>query len=177
MSEQSVHPQEFEDVLVLVSRMITGHVHVADDAGMRERLTPLLVRLAMSGTAYRHCMMLDCMESLDLIGAYTGEVPAPGWVQSTALGGYLCPNHAWVWEGHFPQWVRHEFSPGGQLTCPCSWVSGAVSHRGLGKELWKSHAFGVVEDRDVERAMRMRSRGRVEEDVDTWSDEPNSGKV
>lgn len=177
MSEQSVHPQEFEDVLVLVSRMITGHVHVADDAGMRERLTPLLVRAAMAGTAFRHCMMLDCWSSLDLVKAYTGETPSPGWLQSTALGGYLCPDHAWLWEDHFPQWIREDRATRGQLACPCTWVSGPVTHRGLGKELWKSHAFGVVEDRDVERAMRMRSRGRVEEDVDIWSDEPNSGKV
>lgn len=148
MSEQSVHPQEFEDVLVLVSRMITGHVHVADDAGMRERLTPLLVRAAMAGTAFRHCMMLDCWSSLDLVKAYTGETPSPGWLQSTALGGYLCPDHAWLWEDHFPQWVREDRATRGQLACPCTWVSGPVTHRGLAKELWKSHAHEVRQARE-----------------------------
>lgn len=152
-------PEQFSEVFKTVADLVARKVVVDHYDELREHLTPILVRTVLAGTTFRHCMMLDCWKHFDMMKALTGEKTAPGWLQSRSLGGFLCPNHAWLWEDHYPTWghlpetVLPGIQPRAGLVChkPCRWTSGPVTHRGLAMEMWRSHAHDVQEARAREK--------------------------
>lgn len=153
-------PEQFSEIFKLVDSMLTMQLPVNDYETMRGHLTPVLVRTVLSGTTFRHCMVLECWKHFDMLAALTGDKAAPGWLQSRSLGGFLCPEHAWMWEEHHPGWgqlpetVLTGVQPRAGFVCPkpCRWTSGPISHQGLAKELWRSHARDVLEAREREEA-------------------------
>jgi hypothetical protein len=144
-------PEEFLEVFKIVSNMLSGHIRVDDYDAMRERLKVPLIRTVLKGTTWRHCMMLDCFQVFDMMGALTGTQPAPEWLQGNSVSGFLCPQHAWLWRDgdHLPRWrQRPEVTPARvQLHCVCGWWSGSVTHRGLARELWVGHAWEIQEEK------------------------------
>jgi hypothetical protein len=151
MSDEFEVPEQFVEVYRTVDAMITGRTPVSSYEEMRRDLTPLLVKVSLGGVTYRTCLMLSCLQQFDMYAALVGKTPVPGWLQSNSLGGFLCPDHAWLWPDHYPRWGQ--LSPvdwpegGSGLVCtrPCEWSSGPVSHRRLAKELWRSHTRDIGE--------------------------------
>jgi len=114
-------------------------IAAADDE--RDRLEAALEdarRRMTHGTTRRGCVALDCWTEFDLDEA-AGAGRSAGWLQSTALGGYLCPTHGPALAEHATRWEP------GRLVCGCGWTSPTVRHRGAGVEMWLDHAHEVIE--------------------------------
>jgi hypothetical protein len=114
----------------------------ADLLALLARVDELTAQLAanQAAAATRWCLIPDCFEAFDV------TVGAPGWLLATALGGYVCPEHAALATTHQPQW-QHYVGNRSTLRCACGWDSVPVGHRRAGTELWLDHAWEV---RDAE---------------------------
>jgi hypothetical protein len=105
----------------------------------RARVADLEAEVAATkaSASTRWCLIPDCFEALDV------TVGAKGWLLATALGGYVCPEHAALATAHQPQW-QHYVGNRSTLRCACGWDSVPVGHRRAGTELWLDHAHDVT---------------------------------
>jgi hypothetical protein len=102
----------------------------------------------LSQPVLRHCVYPGCLREYDAIGSLCGRTTRPewsskGWLQVSALGGDICPDHAAVVaeDAHRPRWL----ATGKFLACACGWESPPVRWRGYGAEAWKDHVLTETE--------------------------------
>jgi hypothetical protein len=97
----------------------------------------------------RHCVYPACLREFDISASMNGRPTrdswsSKGWLLVTALGGYICPEHASVVaeDAHRPHWL----ATGKYLVCACGWESPPGRWRGYGVEAWKDHVMPEIKE-------------------------------
>ena len=115
----------------------------------------MVVHAALSGgpePALRGCLFPTCLREYDIIATMDGRPSArPSWsgegwkqIRPTIATGYVCPDHAPVFEAHTPRWGERTGDTC-TLLCACGWGSPAARWPRYAVAAWQNHLLEMGE--------------------------------